>query len=210
MKCPKELESINQVFKDYANDFYKVLSEGKVFTRGISVEEYNNLINQIIREKSDRVHFDHKLFEINMLLLPFDIVLKLHDYLNTADWDYEFGIGVLLDSLSGMFDKSPVKCEWGYDNETGKITYSLDETVWERQIESLDAEDFETYDSIFQNMKQYLQKKGLTLIAVVTGDQTSTTMLIPLAAVPEVTKFLVTEDDSKRAEKIYRLLDRGE
>jgi hypothetical protein len=207
MNCPKDLPEIKRMFQDYADEFYHVLSAGKVFTRGIGLEEYHHFIAEMMDRYTNEVHENNKLFEIHMMLLPLYIVYQLTDFLHTASWDYEFGVGPFLDALSEMFSGGPVKLNWDYDETTGKLSISVDRAVWKGETESLDSEDFNLYEMIIDFTSRQLKEKGLTFIDVVTGDQTSLAIVSPLEAVPEITRFLIASDDQKRAEKVYRLLE---
>jgi hypothetical protein len=134
-----------------------------------------------------------------VLLLPGSLLFNLSDVVRTLRWDFEFGYRPLLENLRELLERASLSFDWEFDPQQATLSFSISSQTW--VITDLDIDDHvepEQYNCIHQALSDYLKQHELCLYdEALTGDQTGLIVLMPLKAVNEISRYLISESDPK-------------
>jgi hypothetical protein len=189
-----EQSTILDTLKDYALEFHRVLCSTRTYKKTISETEFLQRTENYIKQCVNNIIENIETIETVLKTLSIGLLYSLSDVVLMATWDSELGGTHFFDKLATLFQQTPFKFEWQYDEEQKKLMFSIDSVAWFVPCKDLNSVDLYinpiTYSQIDPIVFNYLEQQGWKFYEPFTGDQTGMLLMFPIEATNKLREYL--------------------
>ena len=178
--------------KNRALKFHAFLSEYGVYREDVSEDRFLELVEDQIASASNALESGRGDPWVTVFAFPVGLTLGIRHQIYHSGFDVMESPKEFYEALKDILSQRGYEFDWHFDEDQELLRFNVEDIEWEVECKNLRfIEEPISHSKIEPNLSDFLEKQGLYLFPITTGDAIGEYILIPIEAKDAIKEFLV-------------------